>query len=94
MTKPVRLQYVAESAGYTVSLGDIFIGRVKRVRSTYDHSNGRRYHSWQWAAFPPFPHRATFHHSTRARAGTWLLELTDPIKGQNIAPPPTPTGHR
>lgn len=65
------------SGGYTVMEGNQFLGRVKRLRTSYDHSNGRTYRGWSWAAYP-FPVRADkpaqFHHRTRKSAVDYLSQ--------------------
>jgi hypothetical protein len=66
-----RLRYHAESGGYTVMDGERFIGRVRRSRRSYEHSNGRTYWFWAWAAFP-ISGDATFRHRTRSEAGKAL----------------------
>lgn len=70
----MALRYHLESRGYTVMDGDRFIGRVARSRSTYHHSNGRRYRSWSWSAFPPTK-PGSFQHRTRASASAWLVRV-------------------
>lgn len=72
----MTLRYIAESGGYTVLDGGVFIGRVTRSRSTYHHSNGRTYRSWSWAAYPPTAH-GSYQHRTRASAGRALLFKSD-----------------
>lgn len=67
----MTLHYLAESRGYTVMDGERFLGRVGRIRNTYDHSNGRTYRSWVWAAYP-VDGKATFHHRTREKAARAL----------------------
>lgn len=68
---PGKLKFEFASGGYTVLDDGRFIGRVRKVRSTYYHSNGRRYQFWAWAAFK-MTGGATFDNRTRAAAVGWL----------------------
>ena len=74
-----KLRYIASAGAYDVMLGDVKIGRVAKTRRSYDHSNGRTYRFWCWSALPPLE-IATFHHSTRAKAGAYLLKQGAAVK--------------
>ena len=68
----MKLRYEIASGGYNVLHGERFLGRVKRLRSAYDHSNGRTYRSWSWAAFP-LAGQGSLQHRTRKSAVAWLV---------------------
>lgn len=70
------LRFIASDGDYIVVLDGSQIGRVRRSRRSYDHSNGRTYHSWNWSASPTRG-TSTFHHSTRAKAARYLLAALD-----------------
>ena len=64
------------SGGYTVLRGNYMLGRVKRWRGTYNHSNGRTYRYSSWAGFPVHGHgRMQF--KTRKEAIAWLAEIQE-----------------
>lgn len=66
------MKYAAESGGYTVTIGANFIGRVRRARDWYEHSNGRVYAFWTWHAYTADGRDASLNNKTRADAGEYL----------------------
>lgn len=67
------MRYRFTSGGYSVTDGELFLGRVTSSRQSYEHSNGRTYRAWSWSAYPVSGNGATFHFPTRTKAGQYLL---------------------
>lgn len=70
-----KITYQAEGGGYTVLCDGVFVGRVKRIRSAYEHSNGRTYRGWSWAAWPVHG-RGLYENRTRTKAVAHIIAGT------------------